>query len=184
PVFRGRRVRLLDALGVAAMMLAGVVGGATAVDAEGESFVVVPGLIGVVGMLLALFSWNDFCPVCRVDGRYLVGRTITGIRRIDVTRSTRFAAYRVKGRWQLRVAGPDGAISLPARVTLAPELVRAAIVARPSEVAITRGTARFLDLPPDLTRRVRGGRFYLTTFGAMALLVASGLLSAAVVEFW
>ncbi|MEO7556816.1 MAG: hypothetical protein ABIV94_09490, partial [Acidimicrobiales bacterium] len=112
PVFRGRLVRLFDALAVAAMVLSGVIGGITSVDADGGSYVVVPGLIGVVGFGLVLFAWNDLCPVCRVDGNDLVGRTITGVRRIDVTRATSFAAYRVKGRWQLRVAGPDGAMSL------------------------------------------------------------------------
>jgi len=135
--------------------------------------------LGVLGAILATFSWIDVGVGCRVEGRFLVGATITGARRVDVTRATRVEAYRVGGRWQLRVAGPEGALAVLARVPFVPELVRSAVIDRPSEVAVTPRALKLLDLPPGLFPRARSGRFMAAIFGMVAAFVASGFLGAA-----
>lgn len=174
PVFRSIRERLIDVAGAILLVVAGLIGGASSSTSP-----FVSGCIGVIGVAIALFSWNDIGVGCRVEGQSVVGTTITGHRAIDVSRATRIHAYRIRGRWQFRIAGPDGAIAVPASVFQVPELVRSAIFNRPSQVSVSARTLRLLNLPSDVAiKRLRGGRFGGMLFIAFALFVTSGFLGA------
>jgi len=128
--------------------------------------------IGAAGAVLAGSSWNDMGIRGWVDGRYLVATTIHGPRHIDLARITRVDAYQVKNNWRLRVGGPDGSLTVNASVPLAMPLVRAAILDRPADVAVTRQAVRCLELPRDLCPRVRGGRFLASSLGVIVLAIA------------
>lgn len=163
-----------DAAAAAAVLVGGLVGG-------GGSNTPVPvvGTLIALGMVAAVYSWNDLAAGSRVEGTSVAGTTITGTRRVDVARATRVEVLQVRSTTYLRVGGPDGSIAVRDTVPGAVELIRGVVAERGPAVAVTGKAARALDLPPGVASPARGGGLLAKMVGLVALFVGSVVLGAA-----
>lgn len=165
----------MDAACAAAIGAAGLLAGA------GAPMILVA-VLGASGVGGAMYAWNDIGIGGRVEGNSLVASTLAGTRRIDVGRATRVEAFRMTfsgGSRHVRVVGPDGALTVWDRVPGALGLIRAAVLSRGKEIAVTAKAARALGVSLTGANQARGGRFLLTNVAMGTLLAVSVFVGTA-----